>query len=98
MGARQEAVDPYRVEHHQHGDESDESDPQRSGTVTAEPRDGAELAELERNAEPNDRPEGAGEDAGQATDREGGRAGRERERRHERCSSHRNAAVVRFMR
>jgi hypothetical protein len=70
VGAAQKAVDPDRVERHQDGHQSHQCGPQRAGTVTTEPCDSGELAQLEGDAEADDGQCRAGEDAGQVGDRE----------------------------
>ena len=70
--ARQKAVDADRVQHHQDGDEGDQGKAQwpvsdyflAGFRPLSQPRDGAQLADLEGNAQANDGPEGAREDAG----------------------------------
>jgi len=63
VGARQEAVDADRVEHHQDGDEGGPGEFQDacSGALMPQPRDSRQLSDLEGNAQPDDGPERAGE-------------------------------------
>jgi hypothetical protein len=52
VGAAEEAVHPDRVEHHQDQDQRHQCGTERATTVPTQPGDRAELAQLERNAEP----------------------------------------------